>query len=268
MHAPKGSTGRAWRWEIPSHFIASISNKNNLQKFLAAVIMIWVELDQESTPPLSCILALSDNSSAVGWLNKANMDESINKALHTTSRKLATLLLDSECCLYSQHFKGKFNDVADTLSRHDLSDTDLLTFISTSFPERVPSTFSTFNIAHLPPSITSWMTWLLQKISELMESSSKQGTKRQEHGSNGNSTLKQSKTVTTPSSYILTPSCAQESLEHSVQPSDRASFQEKIKASWVEAQSKRPWQNWARSSGLTWGSTPTMAQMDMASILY
>ena len=107
------NTGKAWRWAIPPEFADSVHSKNNLLEFLAAVTTIWLELLDSSTPPLSCILALGDNTSAVGWLHKANIDESNNKALHLTSRKLATLLLEAECCIYSQHFKGEYNKVAD-----------------------------------------------------------------------------------------------------------------------------------------------------------
>jgi hypothetical protein len=139
---PKGlggcllNTGKAWRWEMPSEFADSVQLKNNLLEFLAAVITIWLELLDKSTPHLSCILALGDNTSAVGWLHKTNVDESNDKALHLTSRKLAMLLLDFECCIYSQHFKGAYNEVADTLSRrHNLSDTDLLSLIISTYPE-------------------------------------------------------------------------------------------------------------------------------------
>ena len=182
------------------------------------------------------------------------------------SRKLATLLLNADCCIYSQHFKGIYNEVADTLSRrHDLTDKDLLSFITSSFPEQVPSTFS---IDPLPQSIICWMTWLLQKNKEHMEFNNKQKTKKRELGVDGELTSTGSKTIMTHSSSDSNPSCGLESLEPLEPPSDKESFQEKIQNVWREAQSKRPWQNWARSSGLTWGSTPTMAQTDMPSTHY
>ncbi len=74
---PKGmggysvNIGKAWRWEIPKEFTPSLQLKNNQLEFLALIITIWLELSASSTPPLSCLLALEDNSSAVGWLNKA-----------------------------------------------------------------------------------------------------------------------------------------------------------------------------------------------------
>ena len=83
---PKGlgdylvNTGKAWRWKVPTEFEGSLRNKNNTLEFLAAVILIWVELSAKSTPPLSCILALGGNTSAVRWLHNVNVDESDNKA--------------------------------------------------------------------------------------------------------------------------------------------------------------------------------------------
>jgi hypothetical protein len=267
---PKGlggysvNTGKAWRWEIPTEFEDSLKNKNNTLEFLAAVISIWMEISSTSTPPLSCILALGDNTSAVGWLHNVNVDESDNKALHIISRKLAALLMSANCCLYSQHFKGEHNEVADTLSRrHDLSDSALVALIFSSYPDQIPGTFK---IDLLPPSIISWMIWLLQKNKDHTESNNKQKTKKRGHGADGELTWNELKTPMTHSYNSLNPSCDPESSELSQQPSDKGSFQEKIKTVWREAQLKRPWQNWAKSSGQTWGSTPTMAQMDTQSI--
>jgi hypothetical protein len=260
------NTGKAWRWEFPKEFATLLTLKNNQLEFLASVTTIWLELLASSTPPLSCLLALGDNSSAIGWLHKANADETNNKMLHLISRKLATQLLNTDCCIYSQHFKGIYNEVADTLSRrHDLSDKDLLSFILSSFSEQVPSIFS---IDPLPPSITFWMTWLLQKNKEHMEFNKKQETKKREHGADGKLTLKELKTSTTHSSSDSSPSCRPDSLEPLEQHSGKESFPEKIQNVWREAQSKRPWQNWARSSGQTWGSTPTMVQTAIASTPY
>jgi hypothetical protein len=268
---PKGlggyslTSGCAWRWEIPPNYVDSVKTKNNLLEFLAAMVTIWVELTKESTPPLSCILASGDNTSAVGWLHNVNVDETNNKALHLTSRKLVTILMDTNCCLYSQHFKGEFNEVADSLSRrHDLADKELLSFILLHYPEQVPDTFV---IDQLPPSITSWMIWLLQKNKDHMEFSSKLKTKKRERGTDGNLTLNALKTPTIPSCNNSNHSCGQVFLEPLAPPSAKGCFQEKIKNAWLVAQLKRPWQNWVRSSGQTWGQTPTMAQMDTQSTL-
>jgi hypothetical protein len=208
--------------------------------------------------PLSCILSLGDNTSAVGWLHKANIDEANNKALQLATTKYATLLMDHQCCLYSSHFKGKFNNVTDALSRqHNLTDSELTSFIFSQFSSQVPPTFE---IVPPPQSIVSWTTWLLQKNNEQWESKTAPNQKKREYGTGGKPTYLGSKMSMTPTSATLNPSCAPASSVPSEQPFDEVTFLERIKNPWQEAQLKRPWQNWVRCLGQTWGSTPTMAQ--------
>jgi len=40
-----------------------------------------------------------------------------------------------------------------------------------------------------------------------------------------------------------------------------ANFQDLIQLTWLQAQSRRPLQNWERFLGQTWGSTPHMSQV-------
>jgi hypothetical protein len=54
------------------------------------------------------LLALGDNSSALGWLPKANIDNTKNLPLHMAARKYAKILLQADCCLYSQHIADTF----------------------------------------------------------------------------------------------------------------------------------------------------------------
>ncbi len=120
----------------------------------------------------------------------------------------------------------------------------------------------TFRIDPLPPSITSWRTCLLQRNKEHTESKTKQKRKKSELGTDGKPIWHASKTVTTLTFNSSNPSCKQESSAPSPPHSNEESFPERIKKSWVEAQSKRPWQSRVRCLGQTWGSTPTMAQTD------
>jgi hypothetical protein len=252
------NTGKAWRWKIPQLFLQSVQNKNNLLEFLASIITTWISLLDISTASLSCILALGDNTSAVGWLHKANTDESYNKALHIAARKYANLLMEHKCCLYSQHFKGEFNNVSDALSRkHQLTDSELTSFIISQYPSQVPLTFE---IVPLPQSIISWTTWLLQKNKEQLESKMAQNQRKREFGNDGKLTSPELRMNTTPTSKTWSLLCEPESLEPSAPPSEEETFHAKIRRTWEEAQSKRPWQNWVRCSGQTWGSTPTMDQ--------
>ena len=79
---------------------------------------IWLEC-LEPNRPNSCILAIGDNTSAIGWLFKtASLDPTwqAHDAHLFVARHLATTLLDHDCCIASQHIKGEMNVVADLLS--------------------------------------------------------------------------------------------------------------------------------------------------------
>ena len=64
------ATGQAWRWYIPKilRFRATI----NMLEHLAAVICPWVDLIENNLPHYSCILAMTDSTTAAGWLRKSN----------------------------------------------------------------------------------------------------------------------------------------------------------------------------------------------------
>lgn len=113
------------------------------------------------TDPESCLLSQTDSTSAVGWLRKSNFTDDYNAAAQlTTARKLAQLVIDNDCCLYSQWFQGDFNTVSDCLSQDfHLNDHSLTLLIKSCVPHQVPFGFE---IYPLPPEISSWLTCLLQ----------------------------------------------------------------------------------------------------------
>jgi hypothetical protein len=87
----------------------------------------------------SCLLRMTDSSTATGWIKKSNFaDKEGGAAQLTTARKLALLVLDLDSCLYSQWFAGKDNIVADSLFRYFHLSDDQLTFHITNFaPKQV-----------------------------------------------------------------------------------------------------------------------------------
>jgi hypothetical protein len=260
MGGYSANTGSAWRWQVPEKYHELVQNKNNLLEFLASFITVWASILDGSAPHQSCFLALGDNSSAVGWLHKANVDEEQNKPLQAATRHFATILMNAHSCLYSQHIRGVHNNVADALSReHHLSDNDLIASISFLYPDQVPNTFK---IDPLPQSILSWMTWFLQKISEQRESPQGHKRKRNDAGEDGKPISELLKTNTTQSSKSSNLPTEPVFLAPSQQLYDGVSFRELIQTTWQEAQSKRPWQSWVRSLGQTWGSTPTMERKE------
>ena len=187
-------SGKAWRFKIPPKYEVYVQCSNNLLEFIASVISVWIEI-LDGAPNHSCFLSFADNTSAVGWLHHANVNEAKNKPLELTTRHFATLIIQANCCLYSQHFKGSENKVADALSRRfDLTDNQLKSFILSTLHHQVPCTFK---IVPLPPSISSWVTWLLQKIKETTASQKEPRTKKHEFGNAGSNIVESSKTRTT-----------------------------------------------------------------------
>eukprot|EP00978_Attheya_sp_CCMP212_P013560 scaffold34037_cov42-Attheya_sp.AAC.3 len=65
--------GRLWRWAIPIPWLGLLNI--NILEFLAVVIGIWIEVLEGRLTPLSCILAMTDNTSAAGWVRKSNFSE-------------------------------------------------------------------------------------------------------------------------------------------------------------------------------------------------
>jgi hypothetical protein len=256
--------GLAWRWKIPPEYQRRVQNKNNTLEFLASLIAVWFTIKANIQHPYPCFLALGDNSSAVGWLHKANIDAENNLPLHEAARKFAQILMRHNCCLYSQHIKGVQNNVADALSRmHDNSPEELHHYISSSFPTQVPNTF---HIDPLPLEISSWMISWLQKFKEPTESVKVPKTKSIGFGTDGVNTAESSTMNMIFSSKTYQKNSEPDCLENLQPPYVDASFLDQTRDLWLQAQWKRPWQNWVRSLGQTWGASPPMATRMEASI--
>ena len=112
-------SGRAWRLRIPKTSpIFGHKGINNLLEFLGMAVNIWLAC-LESEGGENCILAIGDNTSAIGWLHNSSRLDTLwdaQKAHLQVARKIASLLIDFRCCLASQHLKGELNVVADLLS--------------------------------------------------------------------------------------------------------------------------------------------------------
>jgi hypothetical protein len=256
-------SGKAWRFKIPEEYEAYVQRSNNLLEFIASVISVWIEI-LDGAPHHSCFLSFADNTSAVGWLHHANINEAQNKPLEIATRHFATLIIQANCCLYSQHFKGSENKVADALSRRfDLTDNQLQSFIFSTLHHQVPSTFS---IVPLPQSISSWVIWLLQKIKETKALQKEHEIKNPESGDAGLNTATSLRTTTTSTYNGSHHPLEQPCLELSPPHTEEDNFLALTKKNWELAQSKRPWQSWARSLGQTWGTTPTMAKTNPESL--
>ena len=85
------------------------------------------------------MLALTNNSSACGWLHKSNYvseDHSFHAAIAKT---LATLFILANSSIYFQHFASVLNAIADSLSRdHHINDPNLTFLLQRSSHNRLP----------------------------------------------------------------------------------------------------------------------------------
>jgi hypothetical protein len=143
-------SGFAWRYELPKEMIGRLTI--NLLEFVASAITIHLTIMRKG--PSQKILALTDSSSAMGWLYKASFKEKMGEH-DAVARWLAGTMIENEAALYSQHIRGCNNFVADSLSRdHHLSDEQLTFAYRTLLPLQTPQNFS---ISPLPTEIDCWL---------------------------------------------------------------------------------------------------------------
>ena len=166
--------GFAWRLRIPpcSH-IYRCTQSNNALEFLGMAINIWLATKRGKRH--DCILALGDNTSAIGWLfhsSKVGPSSIYYETIQLIARKVASLLLTSECCLAAQHLQGVRNQVADLLSyygnvrgnphplAYDDPDNQTLTMRFHQFYHQlIPRNFDIFQ---LPSDVLCWTVHVLQ----------------------------------------------------------------------------------------------------------
>ena len=67
------SHGRAWTYVIPPD-LRSRAHINVLE-YLAQIIAIWIDVIEGVTKKEDCILAMGDNTSAMGWLRRSNFKQ-------------------------------------------------------------------------------------------------------------------------------------------------------------------------------------------------
>jgi hypothetical protein len=98
---------------------------------------------------------------AAGWLRKSSFaDEDDEYIQLVTARKLSSLVIASQSCLYSQWFSGESNTISDSLSRDfHVNETHFQNLLCANFPSQVPFGL---NLHPLLNKIVSWVTSLLE----------------------------------------------------------------------------------------------------------
>jgi hypothetical protein len=102
--------GRSWRIVIPPCTPLRGDNRfNNIFEFIGTAVTTWFECLDADKDAEECILALGDNTSALGWIYRSSRVKPTSmsyKAIQMVARHLASVFLDSTHCLASQHLKG------------------------------------------------------------------------------------------------------------------------------------------------------------------
>jgi len=256
--------GLAWQFNLAGLNIDPRVS-NNLLEIIGAVVQIWFTIAFDpDCPPLSCLLAWTDNSSGAGWLHKSNFDERGDRLHDAIARKFATVLLDHSCMVFPQHIQGEQNSVADCLSRRfDLTPTQIESHILSSHPEQVPTNFQ---VAPLPNEISSWIFSTVTRPSESTIQKPRGHTKSTtEPGTGGHSSSPKSASLMTHSSTSHQPSSAA-SYTHassnaanattSPTPNADSNWIENIRHRYSEGLSKKPLGTWLRNSGILGGLAP------------
>ena len=255
--------GRAWAWEIPEALQGRAHI--NLLEFLAQLISIWIDKIEGKLEPLDCILGMGDNTASMGWLRRSNFRERDEQDVEwlvkqKVARKLASIVLEAEACLYRQWFKGADNVVADSLSRdaYYLNHETHKQFLLLAAPTQTPSNLQ---IRPVPSEIICFVSSMLLLLP----------VKQQRLHQRKPSDLARSKIGVLSSLALELKACTWKdppnsskisSCPHSPRQSERLLSLQEIESHWWRAQSKPPSHMWLRPSGLTTGLTQDWTLME------
>ena len=221
-------------------------------------------------------MALSDNSSAIGWVYKsANLDPSswYYNAVQLMARQVASLVLQSGNALCAQHLPGSHNTVSDWLSYStqlrngmpnplagdDPSDATLTHRFHSYIPQMIPSGF---RISPLPDEILHFVEHTLRIAeSSLIRHNQSPKTTRIAHGHAGSDSAAKPPSWTRYS-LIYPPTKKIYSCEPSWNPSlpptglSQAAFLERIRAPWRDRLCGLPQAIWLRRFGTVSNGAP------------
>ena len=268
--------GRAWRIRIPqSSPIFGHRGINNLLEFLGMSINVWLSCLEDGGEE-SCILAIGDNTSALGWLHSSSRLDTVSSehsAHLMVARRVASLLMEFRCCLASQHIKGELNLVADLLSFSgkgrgkghplafdDPANDELTSRFLTALPSQVPESFA---ISQLPDEILSWTVQVLLVAESSLTGDRKAATRSSTGpGEGGQATATTLATSVTRTSICYPSTSKSSSSGRSwtsiALPSGTpvADLQELVRNQWLRALCEKPQATWLRRFGGISGGAP------------
>jgi hypothetical protein len=241
---------------------------NNLLEFIGMVVNVWIECI-DSADAHECILALGDNTSAIGWLfstSKFPANSPSHRAHLVAARQLSRVLIDTDHCLASQHIKGELNTVADLLSfsgssrgkphpiAFDDPPDDILTLrFHTHFASQIPENFK---ISPLPRKILSWIVMVLRTHESYLTLARRAQTKpTTDAGDDGSASAPKPVSGLTLSSILYPSKRKTSSAEPSLHVTElhcgASPVQLKgiVNAQWSQVLSERPQATWLRRFG-------------------
>jgi hypothetical protein len=251
-------SGRGWAWYIPQHLQGRAHI--NLLEFLTQLIQIWVDIIEGRIHEEDCILAMGDNTTAMGWLRRSNFretDEDGNdwKVKQQVARKVATLVLDVfKAMLYTQWFAGEHNICADSLSRDCLylDPSSHEHFLKHYFPKQTPANLQ---IRPVPNEIISFVSSILQQLPVKQQRLTVPKPSELLRGVTGTLFCSPSDLARKSTLTAWTNLQKASSLPHSLSQSAKAPTPLELKTNWSRAQSMPPSHMWHRPSGQTTGKT-------------
>jgi hypothetical protein len=175
----------------------------NTLEYVAGYVGCWMEFHETDVAELEVILCQGDSTSAAGWNRKSNFDEEIQSLQLEIAMALATMFMEHNTGLYSQWFRGDWNDVSDSCSRdHHLSEQELTELLLSTVPNQVLMDFA---FVPLPPAelVSKLMTWLL-KLPKVKQSPKRPLQSKMATGATTSSTSMTSNSSTTLSSQSST----------------------------------------------------------------
>ena len=261
------SHGRAWTYVIPQN----LRNRAhiNVLEYLAQIIALWIDIIEKRIKKQDCVLAIGDNTSAMGWLRRSNFRQKEDTDVtwdvkQQLGRHLANLTLHADITLYKQWLKGAHNQVADSLSRdaYYMSPNTHKKILHYVVPQQLPPNFS---IKPIPKEISCFITLILQQLPDTQQQSSIQKPSELALGNVG--TLSCITSELPQSTWMgchgtnKTSSCQDLPKQLEKAPSLKDVIQ-----TWWKEQSQPPLHMWHRPSGQTTGMTPDWTMMERLAI--
>jgi hypothetical protein len=244
-------------------------------EFLGMAITVRLLLLDGKEQVHPCLLALGDNTSAVGWMFRSGKIEpksAYYSAVKFIARDLADQVIQNRALLAGQHMEGKLNEVADLLSfegkererEHSLTKdnppNDILTRrVLLHYPQLVPHNFE---IRHLPSETASFACAALQIIELSWTLNRKHPTGTLNAHLNGGRNSSPSTAATTPASIEYPQTSSQSFSEVSLSTSEKESSTtredvlESVQGRWLRRLYEVPQATWLRRFGNVNGPAP------------